>query len=383
MDGDIPAARATSEATPATATATATATDKPGARVVFVDVLRLLALFQMINGHTLDAVTPEAGRVGPLYDRYTYLRGLVSVAFMVASGLAYHLATLARFEAHKADPGVRRRRVRRGLVLIAIGYALHYSPGLRSSDPEILERSVATILRVDVLQTIGLSLLLLEAITFVSATVRQARMTALGLALLLVALAPAAAALPVDSSTRWIVNWLGHQGGSLFPILPWGAYVLAGASLGAFLVPDGATARRTAPPRALTASALTALGAWLGYLLWPLPAALHASELGFFFERLAAVLALAAALAFLTRHTRDLPGPFRTLASETLSVYVFHILFLYWTSWGPARLFPHTLSLLPALGVSAAALVLCLGVGVGVPRARPWLGARGRPARSP
>ena len=56
-------------------------------RVELVDVLKLLALLQMVNGHTLDAVMDDALRRGPIFDRYVYLRGLVSVAFMLCAGL--------------------------------------------------------------------------------------------------------------------------------------------------------------------------------------------------------------------------------------------------------------------------------------------------------
>ena len=67
-------------------------------RVLFVDVVRLCALLQMINGHTLDAVLALSERVGPGFERYRFARGLVSVAFLVVAGIAFFLTTLARFE---------------------------------------------------------------------------------------------------------------------------------------------------------------------------------------------------------------------------------------------------------------------------------------------
>ena len=80
-------------------------------RVVFVDVLRLIALAQMVNGHTLHAVLQATERQGEFYQGYLWFRGLVSVAFMLVAGLAFHITTLARFERHRSDPAARRRRV--------------------------------------------------------------------------------------------------------------------------------------------------------------------------------------------------------------------------------------------------------------------------------
>ena len=56
-------------------------------RVLFVDVLRLLALLQMIDGHTLDAVLSESVRTGEGFETYRFVRGLVSVAFLVVAGI--------------------------------------------------------------------------------------------------------------------------------------------------------------------------------------------------------------------------------------------------------------------------------------------------------
>ena len=80
-------------------------------RVHFVDVLRLIALAQMVNGHTLHAVLRPELRSGDFYSGYLWFRGLVSVAFMLVAGFAFHITTVARFEQHKADPAAMRRRL--------------------------------------------------------------------------------------------------------------------------------------------------------------------------------------------------------------------------------------------------------------------------------
>ena len=59
-------------------------------RVVFLDLLRLVASVQMIQGHTVDGLLATELRHGWAYDAWTFLRGLTAASFLVASGLAFH-----------------------------------------------------------------------------------------------------------------------------------------------------------------------------------------------------------------------------------------------------------------------------------------------------
>ncbi|MCC7542187.1 MAG: DUF1624 domain-containing protein, partial [Deltaproteobacteria bacterium] len=147
-------------------------------RVVFVDVLRLLALLQMVNGHTLDAVMAEHLRSGPVFERYVGFRGWVSVAFMLAAGLAYHLTTFARFDAYLADTGGRVRRARRAAMIVGLGFLLRFPFDAFGSDPVRAETALANLVRVDVLHAIGLSILLLEGISSLARTPWMARAVA-------------------------------------------------------------------------------------------------------------------------------------------------------------------------------------------------------------
>src|SRR5688572_6443365 len=118
-------------------------------RVVFVDALRIFAAVQMIQGHTIDALLAPVYRSGAIFDGWTFSRGLTSTTFLFAAGLSFVLAS-----AGAKDPQLaRRRRVRRGLELIVIGYLMHAPVGiLFGSEPSA---AMAEALSVDVLQCIG------------------------------------------------------------------------------------------------------------------------------------------------------------------------------------------------------------------------------------
>lgn len=238
-------------------------------RVLFVDVLRLLALLQMVNGHTLHALLDGSVRHGELYQGYLFFRGLVSVAFMLAAGFAFYLTSVLRPDAMSGQ--ARRKRVWRALEIIAIGFLLRVPlSALVRGEPSALRAALSQVLRVDVLPCIGVTLLMLEALSAIWADRR-------GLALACGALTAVSAWLPgwtADLSPKLpfgiLTTWLGPQGGSAFPLLPYAGFVFAGVSVAVYALPLGA-----ATPAPQVARRLGAVGlalALASMLLARLPA---------------------------------------------------------------------------------------------------------------
>lgn len=351
-------------------------------RVHLVDVLRLVALLQMVNGHTLDAILLPEVREASWFASYNFARGLVSVAFMIASGVAFHLTRIARLPAEgplRDDPAGARARVRRMVELIVIGYLLRFPLGAFSGDPATVERSLAYFFRVDVLQCIGVSLLVLEALSRLLVRPGRVRAAALAVAMISVALAPLGEALGTGTLAP-VTAWLGHGGGSPFPILPWSGYVLFGAVVGGWVWPE---AGKTPARRVTLGLATATLGAALGaFVLWRAPFSLWSEEQSyqsmpaFFVEKLAWVLALLTAAAPLMARVRRLPAPLEALAGRTLAIYVFHLLVLFFPPLLIGTRIGPTLALGPALGVSAAMVLASTAFGLA------WHGFRSAKARA-
>lgn len=325
-------------------------------RVVAVDLLRLVASFQMIQGHCLDALLVDSLRHGPVFQAWSFVRGLTSVSFLFAAGVSFHLATLLRLDAHLASPSGRRRRLRRGLWLITLGYLMHLPVAATS-----LQEALALGSIVDVLQCIGFTLLLLELLALWLRRRERVAWAAALLGALAFALSPWLEPLGrVDSP---LSQWVSHAGGSIFPVVPWAGHMLWGCALAAFALPDGAG---TPWPRA--AGRLAAVG--LGWLLLGLagatldwPALARLTNLGL-------VALVSAALLVAARHVGRLPRVLERLAGETLALYVFHVLLLYGSVWGLRAQLGHRLSL-----ASGALAVVALGLAsVGV--ALAWHGVK-------
>jgi catechol 2,3-dioxygenase-like lactoylglutathione lyase family enzyme len=346
--------------------------EAPKPRLHFVDVLRLLALLQMVNGHTLHALLTTAVRQGAWYDGYLYFRGLVSVAFMLAAGFAFHVTVLLRDEAR--TQGERRRRVARALEIIAIGFLLRFPlSALLSLDMEVARTALRQLLPIDVLPCIGVSLLVLELLAFA----RDRRVVVLGCAALTLAaalLTPWASTLPTALPLGLLTTWLGPQAGSSFPILPYSGFVFAGVLLGAVALPAGvATSPRVIGLRLAGAGLVLGGASWLaarftaGFLSVARPG-VHTPS--FFLIKLALVSLACAALVVGLRRMRALPRPLAILTRETLGIYVFHLFVLYGFPLSLARRVGQELSLPAALAASGCMIAASAGFGFAWHRAK-------------
>lgn len=345
-------------------------------RVIFIDLLRLLAAFQMVHGHTLDAILADELRRGAAFDRWSWGRGLVSVGFLVGAGLSYHLSTLARFDEHRGSRAAVRRRFRRAAWLVALGYLLHLPFGASSGEQAL--RELAT---VDVLHCIGVCLLALELLTLRARRAVHVVALAGALAVTAIALAPLADRIVPAGAAMPLLGYLTARAGSLFPLLPWAGYLFAGVVVGQLVLPQGPRTPRSVTVGRLAACAIAILGlsglAELAPLTLTDAGTSYASRPAFVLLKLGVVLAVAAGLALVGQRVARLPRVAEILAGETLVVYVVHLLIVYGAGLGLRAQLGRTLPLPSAILVGAAMVVSMALVGLGwhrleAARARVW-----------
>lgn len=354
-------------------------------RVWFVDIVRLGASLQMVNGHTLHAVMLPSLEQGPVFDVYNWGRGLVSVCFLMVAGIAFHLSSLARYEQHRADPSAIRRRLGRALLVIAAGYFLGFPWAATSPDPAQAALAWRYFFAVGILQCIGATLLVLELLVLISRSAAQVAAAAGLLAVLAFALAPAADAALSPGTVHTLLNWISHAGGSPFPLLPWAGHVFAGVVIGWIALPGGAfTPNRVVWTRlgALAAGA-TALALVARVAPWTLAtAATHPSARpAFVVLNLMVVLWVTLGLAVATAPLRSLPRLLRILAGETLAIYVFHLVVLFGFNIQIATRIGPTLTLPRALAMAGAMILLTSAYALAWHAIKQWL--RGRSAARP
>jgi len=349
-------------------------------RVWFVDVVRLLASLQMVNGHTIDAVLLPSIEQGPTFEMYNWGRGLVSVCFLMVAGMAFHLSSLARYEQHRRNPAAIRRRFRRALVVIAGGYFLGFPWAATSPDPAQAELAWTYFFSVGILHNIGAALIVLELLVLASRSAQQVVAATGVLAVLAFALAPVADGMLARGAVHPLLNWISHGGGSPFPLLPWTGNVFAGVVMGWIVLPQGGHT-----PHRVIWSRLAALAAGVGVVAlaaeaspWTLvQATTHPSARpAFVVSNLAAVLVLTLVLSIVCAPMRSMPRVLRILSGETLTIYMFHLIVLFGGSFQFARRIGPTLTLPQALTLAAGMVVLTSGYALAWHRFKAWRHAR-------
>lgn len=360
---------------PTTETVTRDEVPRRSSRLIFVDLLRLLAAFQMIHGHTLDVLLDASLRHGSIHDAWTWVRGLTSVGFLFAAGIAFSLSTLVDVEGYLAKPARVAKRWRRTLWLVVLGYSMHFPAEWLAArfgaevDPLSAARSLELFAMADVLQCIGVSTALLMVLTQLTRNARVvAGFAALG-ALGFIALAPLADAVVPQGVLRPLTNYLSHRGGSIFPLFPWSGFVFAGVAITFVVAPRGAqTDPRVPVPRlAAFALALFAVAALAEHSPWSLADAetTYQALPSFATLKLAALALVVAVLALVAVRVPALPRRLNVLAGESLMLYWFHLNLLYAAGVGLKTQIGPTLSLPAAIGAAALVIVVSVAVAFG------------------
>jgi uncharacterized membrane protein len=320
-------------------------------RVIFVDLSRALAVIFMIQGHAIDALLAPAFRQGALYDSWLFLRGLTSCLFLTLSGFAFSIATIRHWAAHTTWGRGPLRRVRRFGFFVLLGYGLHYPVSHAWQLAAIDTALWRYFLQVDVLQTIGVSLMLLQLLVLLAGTPRRFGVICLGLATAIVLATPIVWRV---EWTRWLplllAAYLSPATGSIFPLFPWTAFLLLGAALGQLYAHWGAAHLGRFENRVLIAGG--ALAVVTGVLLAELPyqplgpVDFWKNSPNLFLIRAGSVLLILGGVAHLSRWVASVPHLVGALAQESLTIYFLHLCVLYGSPWnvGLRQWFGTTLS---------------------------------------
>ena len=311
-------------------------------RVIFIDLARALAVIFMLYGHTIDALLAPAYRGGPLFQTWQFQRGLTSCLFFLLSGFAFSVATARHWSSHLTFSPALLKRVRRFLLFVGLGYAIRFPVPSLARLSTASEAEWRMLLGVDVLQLIGATFLAVQALVMLCRSRRLFAVVSMLAALFLILAAPSV----------WAIDWSAHlhpamaayvtpATGSQFPLVPWAAFILAGAALGqAYARWGAADVARYANAALLAPGVLVmALATWVDahQLAW-FGAGPNAYLPANLLLRLGACLIIIGIIAHASRAITQLPHAFGAVAQESLVVYVLHLAIVYGSVWAPGLL---------------------------------------------
>ena len=182
----------------------------------------------MLQGHFIDTLLEVSFRDinSYIFVVWSYFRGITAPTFFTISGLIFTYLLLKAKD--RGESKLRMRKgIIRGLFLIFVGYLIRI-PVL-----QWLSGSFdAYFLVIDVLQCIGLSLILIITIYFLSAKkICFFSVLCLLLGLLIFLTEPLYREINFENIPSLFSNYISKSKGSIFTIIPWFGYVAFGSFL--------------------------------------------------------------------------------------------------------------------------------------------------------
>jgi uncharacterized membrane protein len=305
---------------------------RPSARLAYIDWLRGVAILIMIGAHTFDAWASPAERLRPGYGPIVIIAGMAAPLFLFLAGVGLALAGAAHLRRGRTNRDASRLVQRRGWQIFGYAFLFRLQSFVLGGFA-----APANLLKVDILNVMGPAIAVAGAV-WGSARTRVGKAIGLSLAAVAVSIAT-----PILRGSSWLnvlpdpVEWYFQppKGRGTFTLLPWSAFVFAGAVLGTAI--DGAAGRLRAIwfQTALAASgvAVFAGGVWAarqpmvfpGAYFWTTSPAYVAVRVGLM------LATVAMAWLWTSRPWRDADrqSPLETFGAGSLFVYWVHVELVY------------------------------------------------------
>jgi len=303
--------------------------------------MRAIAVIMMVQGHTVHTLLAPEYRTmdSTFYSVWYFLRGFTAPIFMFTSGVVFTYLFKLNGKEFNENPRVRKG-INRFFLLIFIGYLLRY-PTWRIVDFSYVSAAqFSTFFAVDALHLIGTGLLTIVVLFYINYKFKINFKLITGAALiLLIAVSPVVKAFQWNTIfPLWLADYFTNQYGSLFPLFPWLAYLLAGSLLGNFISENRGVQRKLsfAFSLAFIGIVLLLFSIFSGTLLRAADiSADYLSEVNLVLFRIGAVLLLNSVVAFTVLEVKKIHRLILLLGRNTLLIYALHLVLLYGSAWTP------------------------------------------------
>jgi hypothetical protein len=183
----------------------------------------------MLQGHVFDSFLSLSIKSEGWFYTHTFVHGFTSPIFLVSSGLAFGVATFRKWEIHTVWTSAIMKRVRRYLLLLAIGYWLHLAYySLKFMLTKLTPEQYNYLFQVDALQIIGVTLLGCQGLVYHAKSLKWYVSVILAVIAIITVSTPYLWALDKSQWFIGITAYIDKSTGSYFPIFPWSIYLLSG-----------------------------------------------------------------------------------------------------------------------------------------------------------
>lgn len=331
-----------------------------GSRLAFIDWTRGLAAVIMIQGHAFDSFTPQSLRQSGPFVLSQFLGGMPPAIFLFLTGITFSFLMDSQ---ERQEPSSWKRVIAalkrsRYLFLLAFLFRLQlFITGFPTSPAK-------EILRVDILNCMGLAMLLLAPMAVFTTRERIRLCTILGL--VIAGLAPLISQIDASAGVPALVRAYFFPSFNAFAFFPWACFLAFGMAAGSVI----RITKNEDMPRLMA----WMLGIGLGLIMAAryaaeIPYSLYAKTEFWLNSPALALIKLGVVMATLAvgylwvnagLETQKW-SVFRQLGTTSLLVYWVHIELVYgrWLSF-----FKESLGTLPVVGVTIGILALMVGISV-------------------
>jgi len=200
-------------------------------RFLFVDLLRGWALIIMIEVHVFNSMLMPPLTKTVWFGILDFINGLVAPSFLFVSGAAFTFSIINSTNELRNFGKTFWRKIRRIFLIFAAGYSLRlpyftfYKLFHKTTGQQLID-----FYNVDILQCIGAGLLLLLLLRIIFKKDKAFNLSIWSLMIIMVLIAPLIWSINFHKYFPLaIAAYFNPKAGSLFPVFPWIAFMLAGA----------------------------------------------------------------------------------------------------------------------------------------------------------
>ncbi|MCX8054129.1 MAG: DUF1624 domain-containing protein [Ignavibacteria bacterium] len=340
-------------------------------RLTALDFTRFFAMIMMMQGHVIyELASPNTIDYSTFgWSVWNFIRGLTAPTFLFISG-AVNVFANKRLEDGSLGKDIIWKRIKIAIMLLIIGYLLVF-PAAKVYDLQFVsEDSWRIFFSVNILQLFSVSLLLLLTLFIVTKNNKKLGYVSLFLALLIVFASPFVHKVHwFDYLPEFFAAYLSSEHGSLFPVFPFSAYLLFGASFGVWLQSIDRNRRNEFLMKTCWKIGVPTI--LIGYpmmLLFnkvdvPFVDVMRVSP-GFFFIRIGLVLTIISIMTYIYNLTKPLGKYYSMFGKKAIYIYVIHLMLIYGSpiSVGLAKYFRSQLTL--EYSILAALFVIFATLGI-------------------
>lgn len=307
-------------------------------RLSIFDLARVIAMIFMVQGHSIDALgSPSAIDISQFpWDYWHIIRGFTAPIFLTISGIVQVFANKRNADGHLVENLVFRR-IRLALILIFIGYMLGLPVTHVSQLFSMTQDHWELFLRVNILQLIGVSLILIVTMFAFIKNNKTLALVTLFFSLLLIIFAPNIAEIDWYAKLPlFLASYFSTAKSSIFTISPFTAYMLFGVAFGCYVSEfkkgDTNVFIRKSTFIVAVITFLLAL-IWFDFSKGIIEniATLNRNSPGLTFSRISFTFFNLSLLTFIYPFTKKIEKYYSILGKRSLYIYVLHLFVIFGT----------------------------------------------------